>query len=114
MKIVRVLAALTLMGCATVAFAHTHLKKAVPAQGSELSASPPNFVLTFGEPAKLTALWLQKGTEPKQKVGPLPAASAAQITIPAPQLTTGTYVLSWRVVADDGHVMPGKLTFTVK
>jgi len=113
MKIARFICAAALMACSTLAFAHTHLVKAVPADGSTVMVSPPKFVLTFAEPAKLTALSLQKDTEPAKKIGPLPTAPAAEISIPAPQLAAGKYVLSWRAVSDDGHVMPGKVTFTV-
>lgn len=113
MKFARIGCALALMSCSALTLAHTHLVKAVPADGSTVSASPPKFVLTFAEPAKLTALSLQKDAEPAKKIGPLPQTPSAEISIPAPQLTAGKYVLSWRAVSDDGHVMPGKVTFTV-
>jgi methionine-rich copper-binding protein CopC len=113
MKFARMGYVLALMSCSALTFAHTHLVKAVPANGSTISASPPNFVLTFAEPAKLTVLSLQKDAEPAKKIGPLPATPATEISVPAPQLIAGKYVLSWRAVSDDGHVMPGKLSFTV-
>jgi methionine-rich copper-binding protein CopC len=105
--------ALILMGCGALAFAHVHLLKSVPANGATVTQAPANFVLTFAGPAKLTALSLQKDSGPAQKLGPLPAGAAAEITIPAPQLQTGKYVLTWRVLSGDGHVMPGTLSFTV-
>jgi len=113
MKIGRIACASALIACSALAFAHTHLVKAVPADGSTLMVSPPKFILTFAEPAKLTVLSLQKDAEPVKKIGPLPTTPSAEIAIPAPQLVAGKYVLSWRAVSDDGHVMPGKLTFTV-
>jgi methionine-rich copper-binding protein CopC len=113
MKIVATLSVFALAACATVAFAHAHLAKSVPADGSVLKASPPSFVLTFAEPVKITAMWLQKGSDAQQKIGPLPGAAATEISVPAPKLETGRYVLSWRVVSDDGHVMPGKLSFSL-
>lgn len=113
MNIARILCAAAIMACSALAFAHTHLVKAVPADGSTVTASPPKFVLTFTEAAKLTALSLQKDAEPAKKIGPLPTTPSAEISIPAPQMAAGKYVLSWRAVGDDGHVMPGKLTFTV-
>ena len=113
MKIARIACALVLMSCGALAFAHARLVKADPVDGSTVKAAPTKFVLTFGEPAKLTTLSLQKDAEAAMKIGPLPTEAAAQISIPAPKLTPGKYVLSWRVVGDDGHVLPGKLTFTV-
>ena len=111
--IARIACALVLLSCSAAAFAHAHLVKTVPADGSTLSVSPPKFVLTFAEPVKLTALSLRKDTEPAKKIGPLPTSASAEVSVPAPQLGAGKYVLSWRVVSDDGHVMPGELSFTV-
>jgi copper transport protein len=113
MKIARIVCVSALMACSSLAFAHTHLVKAVPADGSTVMVSPPKFVLTFTEPAKLTVLSLQKDAEPAKKIGPLPTTPSTEISIPAPQMVAGKYVLSWRAVSDDGHVMPGKVTFTV-
>jgi copper transport protein len=113
MTLTRLTCVCVLVGWSALSLAHTHLVKAIPANGSTVSTAPPNFVLTFAEPVKLTTLALQKDAEPAQKLGPLPAVAAAEISIPAPQLKAGKYVLSWRALSDDGHVMPGKVSFTV-
>lgn len=109
----KALCALAVLAWGAGALAHTHLEKSVPADGSVLKASPPNIVLTFAEPARLTALSLQKDAGPAQKLAPLPGASARELSVPVPQLAPGKYVVSWRVVSDDGHVMPGRLSFTI-
>ena len=70
-------------------------------------------MLNFSEAARVTALSIQKGSEPEQKLKPLPTIATAQISVPLPQLTPGTYSVSWRVVSDDGHVMSGALHFTL-
>jgi copper transport protein len=113
MKITRIACALVLIGCSALAFAHARLIKADPANGSTVKAAPTKFVLTFGEPAKLAVLSLQKDAEPAKKIGPLPTEASAEISVPAPKMQPGKYILSWRVVGDDGHVLPGKLTFNV-
>jgi copper resistance protein C len=33
--------------------------------------------------------------------------------VPLPRLAPGRYTLSWRVVGEDSHVVPGTLHFTV-
>ena len=109
----RFLGAVVLSLAATVAFAHAHLKKAVPADGGVVATSPASVALTFSEPARLTACWIQKGDGPKQKITGLPTAASPDITVPLPQLEPGTYVLSWNVVGDDTHVVPGQIHFTV-
>src|SRR2546430_4348193 len=113
MKFSQMAVAWVLIGWSALAWGHAHLVKAAPADGSTVAAAPSKFVLPFNEPAKLTVVSLQKDAEPAKKIGPLPTTAAAEISIPAPQLTAGKYVLTWRAVGDDGHVMPGKLSFTV-
>ena len=113
MQCTRIIAGLLLSLAATVALAHAHLKKAVPADGAVVSTAPANVVLSFSEPAHLTACWIQKGDGPKQKVTGLPTAASADITVPLPQLDPGTYVLSWNVVGEDTHIVPGQMHFTV-
>ena len=113
MQCTRIIAGLLLSLAVTVALAHAHLKKAVPADGAVVSTAPANVVLSFSEPAHLTACWIQKGDGPKQKVTGLPTAASADITVPLPQLDPGTYVLSWNVVGEDTHIVPGQMHFTV-
>ena len=113
MKSLSLLSGLALMTLAVTASAHAHLHKASPADGSVVSTSPSNIVLTFSEAAKLTALSIQKGNEATQKLKPLPTEPAAQISVPLPPLTPGVYSVTWRVVSDDGHVMSGMLHFTL-
>lgn len=113
MKFTRLMGAGILLSLCAAAAAHTHLVKSLPADGATVSAPFPNFVLTFAEPARLTALSIQKDAEPARKISPLPTGAAAEIAVPAPKLAAGRYILSWRAVSNDGHVMPGKVTFTV-
>jgi copper resistance protein C len=113
MKFMKILSALAVSLATAVATAHAHLQKAVPADGGVVAAAPANAVLSFSEPAHLTACWIRKGDGPKLKIGPLAAQSARQISVPLPPLGPGIYVLSWRVIGDDSHIVPGELRFTV-
>jgi methionine-rich copper-binding protein CopC len=113
MKIRSLLSSLVLVTFAISAGAHAHLQKSSPADGSVITTSPSNLVLNLSEPARLTTLSIQKGSEPKQDLKPLPATPAQQISVPLPASAPGTYSITWRAVSDDGHVMPGTLHFTV-
>jgi len=97
----------------TLVQAHAHLQTAVPADGSVISAPPATIVLSFSEPARLTALWIQKDGGPKQKLGSLPSEPARRISVAMPHLAPGSYVVSWRVVGPDSHVVPGQIRFTL-
>jgi len=96
-----------------LAQAHTHLQKSTPASNST-SAAPEQLMLQFSEATRLTALTLQKeGVPEAHKLGPLPVQPYKLIHLAAPKLDPGAYVLSWRALGDDGHVMSGTLRFTV-
>ena len=113
MKILPLLSGLALVTFGVTASAHAHLQKSSPADNSLITTSPAVLVLNFSEAARLTALSIQKGSEPRQKLKPLPTTAAQQISVPLPRLTPGSYSVSWHVVSDDGHVMSGTLHFTL-
>jgi methionine-rich copper-binding protein CopC len=106
-------AGIALLACSAIAAAHTHLLRSVPADGQALARAPTSVVLTFSEAARLTAAWIEKGAEPRSRLGPLPETAAVQVTLALPALAPGTYVVSWRAASADGHVMPGRIRFTV-
>lgn len=109
----RIFAAIVLSSGIAAAYAHAHLRSAVPADGSVLSASPRQVVLDFSEPARLTAAWIQRSGSARRKIEPLPRQSATSLEVPLPKLSRGSYELSWRALSADGHIVPGHIHFTV-
>jgi copper resistance protein C len=107
------LCTMLLLAASAVAHAHAHLKQATPADGSILTVSPGRLVLRFSEAARLTAASIQKAGAPAQKLKPLPMEPAVEISVALPSLGPASYVVSWRVVGDDGHIVPGQLHFTI-
>ncbi len=111
---IALLAALAVCALPLTAQAHAHLVKADPANGAVLAAAPARVALTLSEPAHLTAAWVQRGTEPRQKLE-APAQSARDIVLALPALTSpGPYTVSWRALSEDGHVTSGTLRFTLR
>jgi len=96
----------------TAAFAHTALRSSAPADKSRVRA-PAAIELHFSEAARITALTVQKGKEAAVAIKPLPDKAAKDISVPAPMLAAGDYVVDWRAASEDGHVMSGKFGFTV-
>lgn len=96
-----------------VASAHAHLHMSAPANHSVVADSPKKIDLQFNEPVQLTSVTIQKGDGSATKLGPLPDAPAKDFTLAAPALDAGNYIVKWRAVSDDGHVMTDKLLFTV-
>ena len=93
--------------------AHAHLQASIPRDGSTLGTAPAALVLQFSEAARLTALWIEKSGAEKQKLAPLPPEPQSRIAVPLPKLVPGEYVVSWRALGGDGHVVPGKIRFTL-
>lgn len=113
MKILVSSIAAALLLASTFAQAHSHLQSSKPAEGSTVNASPAAIELNFSEAVTLTALTLQKGAEKGQPLGPLSDKPTEKISVSVPTLAPGKYVVNYRAVSDDNHVMNGTLHFTV-
>jgi methionine-rich copper-binding protein CopC len=95
------------------AYGHSHLEKSTPADGSVLTTAPANIVLDFEHPVRVTALSIQKGDGQSEPVASVPETTGTKISVPAPKLAPGKYIVTWRAVSSDKHVMSGKIQFTV-
>jgi methionine-rich copper-binding protein CopC len=95
------------------ALAHTELSQTVPADHAMIAAAPEDVQLKFSEPVRLTALSIQRDGTPKQSLGPLPADTIANFTVALPSLDDGHYVVTWRALSEDTHVMSGEFMFAV-
>jgi len=96
------------------ALAHTELAATVPANGTMIAAAPETVQLTFSEPVRLTALSIQKDGERKQSLGPLTAAATEEFSVALPAtIEDGHYVVTWRALSEDTHVMTGEFMFAV-
>jgi methionine-rich copper-binding protein CopC len=114
MRIAPVFAGWLLVLASPCALAHAHLAEAQPADGSVLTAAPGSLTLRFSESARLTALWIARDGGARQKITPLPESAQEKIVVALPALSPGAYVISWRALSADGHVVPGQIRFTLK
>jgi copper transport protein len=114
MKLASALAPVVLLLASTAALAHAHLEKATPADGSVITTAPQHLVLEFSEPARLATLSISRDGGSRSKLAPLPQQPQQRIAVTLPDLLPGTYVVSWRVVGADGHVVPGQIRFTLR
>ena len=105
-----VAAAVLIVGTAQ---AHMHLETSTPLDGSVVTVAPSSIELTFSTAARLTALTIHQDGAAEQKLAPLPATPSAVFKVTAPQLPPGSYVVHWRTVGDDGHVMKGEIRFSI-
>lgn len=96
-----------------LAQAHAHLESSTPADGSTLSAAPAALEMRFSEPARLTALSIQRAEEPKQALKSLPTSTDRTVRVALPTLAPGPYSVTWRAVSADGHIASGTVRFTI-
>lgn len=97
-----------------VAYAHTELSSSMPADKATLETAPQHVMLHFSEPVRLTALSIQSTDGEQQDLGPLPSDMSANFSVAAPELAAGDYVVSWRSLSEDTHVMTGEFAFKVQ
>ena len=113
------------------AMAHSPLSSSSPENGASLDVPPAQIVMEFELPAKLIKVELKKSkvkqgnsflgglfSRDDSELIPLGESFLMSIKnrqiVPLPYLGEGDYLLSWRAIGEDGHVIKGELTFNVK
>lgn len=110
-----VLLAVLLLGAgAAPASAHATLLETDPAEGAVLASSPGTVTFTFDEPVATVPDGVQVFDAAGEPVASEASARDEQLTVEVPdELADGTYVIAWRAVSTDSHVIAGSLTFSV-
>jgi methionine-rich copper-binding protein CopC len=101
------------LAAANVALAHAHLKRSEPADQSAVAEAPKNLTVAFNEAVTITALTIQKADGKPQALGPLAKEPAKQQSYTLPALQPGNYIVKWRALSDDKHLMSGTIKFKV-
>ena len=116
MKFLRNLIATVAVFSVTVvpAFAHTSIVSSNIEDGSQIEAAPASFDFSFGADIGLAGLELETlDGDPVEVAFERTRETGKSFSVPLPMLEPGTYVLKWRAVAKDGHVMKGEVDFTI-
>ncbi len=104
---------LVLVGFSTGASAHAALVSVEPADGSVLASPPQTIELRFNESVTPGAIRLIDA-EGRARDDARVRASGETISVAVPQdLPSGTAVLSYRVISEDGHPIAGSVVFSV-
>jgi copper transport protein len=96
----------------SAAFAHASLIASDPAGDAVLAVAPAALTLTFNEAVTplLMRIIDQRGVA--TDIARVDRRGDSVVVMP-PTLAEGAYVLSWRVISEDGHPVGGALTFWV-
>ncbi len=112
-RIIATLLAAAALGAAP-AFAHGGMIETSIHDKASFAQAPADFKGTFEHDSAITSIMLM--TAEKKMIGldfkPSKTLGKA-FTIPLPKLAAGSYTLSWKSMAKDGHAMPGAVRFTV-
>lgn len=109
----------TLLGIALAtsaapALAHSTVKSTTPVSGSIMTASPPEVVINFSEPARLTSVVLLEPGLPDRKLDFGPSGMATTFTLPAPNLGSGRNEIKWKALSKDGHPIEGSIIVVIR
>ena len=103
------------LGLPGAAQAHADLESSIPTAGQTVPAAPETITLVFNEPVEIGSESLRllaadgtPGSATARLVGP-----STVVLTPTTQLTTGGWVVTWRLASGDGHVVSGALPFAV-
>jgi methionine-rich copper-binding protein CopC len=113
--VVAAVMALQALVLAPAASAHDGLVSSSPLANEKLTTAPTKVTLSFAETPLSAGLGVVvKGPDGKSVVAGPPAVDGTDVITPLVTLdASGTYTVSWRVVATDGHPVSGTFTFSV-
>ena len=101
----------------SVAYAHTPLKSVTPKKNSTQHSSVKSVRATFKAKMQtgiITITTSSGATVPLKSSGLLSSNKAVVRAVPRSPLGSGTYKVSWRARAGDGHSEKGTWSFKVK
>jgi len=115
----RALLVIALIGTATAVYAHAILVSSAPRDNAVLKTPPKRVVLRFDSRIEKKVSQVTLLNSDNKKIA-LPSTSKAnssgpsnQLIVPLPPLKPGKYQLQYQVMATDGHLTPGAISFTI-
>ena len=96
------------------ASAHTKFLGSTPASAVELQRAPATVTLRFAEGAQIDVMRVSDAHGVNRASAPYhPAGDERLVEVKTPALARGSYIVTWQVTADDGHVSQGSFSFGV-
>ena len=99
---------------AAPAFAHGGMVETSIENNASFAHNPTEFKVEFEHESAITNAMLMTADNKMIALDFKPSkAMGKDFTLPLPTLAAGSYTLSWKSMAKDGHAMPGAVRFTV-
>ena len=110
-----VLVAVIALAAPSAALAHAKMTASKPADGSTVAAGLSEIELNFSKPLRLSMVHVRDASKHDVALtSALPATFGPAFKLSTEALTPGSYAVTWTAVAEDGHVMKGAFSFSVK
>lgn len=104
-----------LLSTATIAWSHSEMNQTTPSDQSVLPEAPLELVLEFTKPIRLTSVNMKLDENQTSSLDLGEQTNfKTNFVIPFSKKGEGTYQIEWRGLGQDGHVMKGLFSFTVK
>ncbi len=94
------------------AYAHTELSSSTPTDEAVLDQAPEELLLTFSEALRLTAVVIEHESD-SRALDVTSMEPATDFAVALPDLAPGEYVVEWRALSEDAHVISGEIRFTI-
>ncbi|PPA69414.1 copper resistance CopC family protein [Jeotgalibacillus proteolyticus] len=114
MKRLLIMLGIILVMLPAIASAHTHLESSTPVSGEVVTEHLNKIVLNFGgEIESLSTMTLVKDDQkiPFKSVEPQGTQMVGVFKAPP---ENGSYVIKWKIIGEDGHVITGEIPFSVQ
>ncbi len=96
------------------ASAHTKFLGSTPEAGVEMQRAPAVVTLRFKEEAQIDIMRVSDAHGLNRASAPYhPGGDTRLVEVKTPALASGSYIVTWQVTADDGHVSEGSFAFGV-
>ena len=113
MKLILQVGILTL--AMTASFAHSPVDGTTPEDGAVLNETPSHIVLSFEKEVRLTRVWVAHAGSSKVDLDLEGQKTfASRFEVPLKDMGSGIYLIEWRGLARDGHVMRDMFTFQIE
>lgn len=93
--------------------AHTALTSSNPSQGEQLAETPKELELVFGTVIEEGSTMTLKGPEMDVAIEDILIAENVMKGSITDGLENGQYIISWKIIGEDGHPIDGELVFSV-
>lgn len=105
----------TMLASTFAAYSHTAIKTSNIESGKTYESAPETLHLSFDAPVGLVELKLETSDSREIDVDyELPKSMQKEFHVKLPELESGAYIIRWRTMSSDGHVMNGEIPFVIQ